>query len=170
MIVGSTKNSSEASFEAVDPADLTPLTELVDKIMLWIAMTTDTPAGRFNSTKAIASKDTLKEQQEPLDAKVELRQTLIGDAWEDCMYVARRLENTFGKGGLDETVTLSTQWVTRHSLEELKAKQELGVPKETLWAEAGYSQEQIAAMKETDDYQARQTMIQASLGARSEGG
>ena len=64
----------------------------------------------------------------------------------------RRLANVFGNAGLDEDVKFSTLWSHSESLDELKQKKDLGVPQETIWAEMGYSPDQIAGMKETREY------------------
>jgi len=163
QIVGTTKSREQASFEAIDGEDPSAMAELVHQLVLWTAMVTDTPVSRFIATKQIASGDTLKQQEEPLEAKVDHRRMLFGNGWEDCMAMARRLANVFGEEELDESVQFSTLWQSRRSLDELKAKRELGVPLEQLWLEAGYSREQISAMKEMDEYQARLSIMQLGL-------
>jgi hypothetical protein len=157
-------NNPEAKLQAIEAADLTQLLDLTQQLVMWAAMITGTPLSRFLSTRQVASADTLKEQGEPLEAKVELRQQLLGNAWEDVMRMARRLANVFGGAGLDEETSFSTLWYRKRSLDELKKKKELGVPQETIWAEMGYSPEQVEQMKQSPQYQASMAIVKMGLG------
>lgn len=169
QIVGTTK--AGADFKAIDGAKVDQLTGLTQQLIMWQAMVTDTPLSRFIATKQVAAEGTLKEQQEPLDAKAELRQESFGNAWEKVLRLALKLENLYGSGGLDPEVRFTTLWKKRRSLEELSKKKELGVPQETIWLEMGYSPEQIETMKQSPEYKARIAMMEMSLQnpAMSEG-
>ncbi len=162
QIIGSTK--PEARLTPIEGADISKLIELTQQLVMWLAMITNTPLSRFISTKQVASSDTLKGQDEPLDNKVELRQTLFGNSWEDVMSMARRLENVFGIGGLDETLTFSTLWYRKRSLDELEKKKKLGVPQEMIWSEMGYSPDQIEQMKAMPQYQAGLALMRMGIG------
>ncbi len=156
--IGTTRSAQEADFKAIDGAPLDPLLNLLEKLVLWMAIITRTPVSRYQFSGAVASADTLKQQIESLLAKVGLRFTLFGDAWEDVMTIARRLQNHFGGGVdgelLDETAPFETLWQSsekRDRLQELQGfqieKDSLDVPLETLWAKAGYKPDEIAEMK-----------------------
>jgi hypothetical protein len=153
-IIGTTKPSTAASFQAIDPSDLTSLVSMIDRLILWLAMATDTPASRFQITGQVAAEGTLKQQDSPLILRAKSRQVSFGDSWEQCMKLARRLANLNGQAGLDEEAQINTVWesaVPRNEIEELtklKTKLDIGVPKEKLWAEAGYTQDEIAKMME----------------------
>ena len=175
-VVGSTLTPSEASFDVIEGADVTPLAEIVQQLVLWMDAVTGTPAARHIATKQVASEGTLKEQNEPLLAKARLRQSLFGNGWEDAMRVARNVANAFGGAGLDETAQFATQWAElsprsrKDLLDELTVKREkLAVPVEQTWREAGYTQEQIDAMKQSDEYKARVAMMQVSLSSQQVG-
>jgi len=155
--IGTTRSAQEADFKAIDGAPLDPLLNLLEKLVLWLAIITRTPVSRYQFSGAVASADTLKQQIESLLAKVGLRHTLFGDAWEDVMTIARRLQNHFGGGVdgalLDETATFETLWKNaekRDRLQELQGyqieKDSLDVPLKTLWAKAGYKPDEIEQM------------------------
>lgn len=162
QVIGTTRTKAEADFKAIDGADMTSMIETVNQIIFWLAMVTDTPVSRYVSTKQVASGDTLKEQREPLDAKIDMRKVLFGNAYEDAIVISRKLANMWGSANLDEEVQIETLWDDRRNLDELEAKLKIGIPREQLWLEAGYSQEQIQAMKQTDEYKARLANQQAA--------
>lgn len=171
--------SQDAQIDTIPPADLRPMLDLLDSLILKLAQVTDTPTSRFQLTRQVAAEGTLKQQEAPLLAKVRARQVVFGNAWEDALYMARRLANAHG-AGVPEDATLETMWVPaairdeREHLESLALKREkLGVPLEQIWREAGYSQEQIDEMKQMEESLARQAQWQAttqSLQALSGGG
>ena len=135
--------------------DPTPLVNTLQSLILWAAQVTGTPATRFITTKLVASAETLKEQNTQLKKKAQDRRVLFGDSWEACMSMARKIWNLLGaEGELDELIQFITIWTNNQTLEELKAKKDLGIPEEILWAEAGYTSEQIVLMKATPEYQA----------------
>lgn len=142
----------QAALDSLPGADLGPMIELMDSLILKLAQVTDTPTSRFQLTRQVAAEGTLKQQEEPLLAKVRTRQTIFGNGWENAMYAGRRLAVHFGPAAVAEG-RVEAQWAeagTRDEkahLEMLKLKAELGVPAEQLWAEMGYDQEQIAEMR-----------------------
>lgn len=156
QIIGTTKESTKVKFDAIDPADIKPLIDLTEQLILWMAMVSDTPVNRFVSTRQIASDKTLKEQEGPLLAKVRNRQLSFGSAWVEALKIARTLSNTFGTpllDELDETVRFKTVWAEaqtsaeRDRLETLEIKKRLGIPRRQLWSEIGYSVQQIETME-----------------------
>lgn len=150
-IIGTTKSKSEAEFKAIEPASLTPITDLVQQLILWIALVTDTPVSRFITTKLIASDETLKQQEEPLIAKVENRQKLFSNAIKQAIKLSMRLASVFGAGSVlyDDSIVVKPIWKSAQSLmerlEELMLKKNLGVPLPQLWTELGYSQDKVTS-------------------------
>jgi hypothetical protein len=142
----------DGKLQVVTGSDPTPLVDALKDLVLMAAQVTSTPTARFTTTKLIASAETLKEQNAQLKKKAQDRRTLFGDAWEACMEMARKVANMFGNTNFDELITFSTIWSNNETLDDLKAKLGLGVPEETIWNEAGYTQEQITNMKRTDAY------------------
>jgi len=160
QVIGS--SSAEAALDPIEGADLSPLLEAVDSLIVKLAQVTDTPTGRFQLTRQVAAEGTLKQQEAPLLGKVRARQVLFGDAWEDLMYIARRLTNLWGEGGLPEDPRIETRWQVAETRDEAEwvnmlavKREKLSVPLEMLWSEAGYSQEQIEAMMASPEYTAR---------------
>jgi len=155
----------DATASKIEGSDLSPLLSALDSWITKLAQVTDTPTNRFQITRQIAAEGTLKQQEAVLLSKVRVRQVRFGNSWEDAMYMARRLANTFGNAGLNEDAMLEVEWVpaaTRDEKEHIETlglkREKLNVPLETLWAEAGYSQEEIDAMLATEEYQARLNM------------
>lgn len=150
IVIGTTKSKREANVSAIEPANLGPITDLVQQLVLWIALVTDTPVSRFITTKLIASDETLKQQEEPLIAKVENRQKLFGNAIKECLRLSMKLTRLFGTDGeftFTEDVAVHPIWKSAQSLverlEELTLKKNLGVPLPQLWTELGYSQDKV---------------------------
>jgi hypothetical protein len=148
-LVGTTKVRSEVEFGSIDPSDLEPILRMCHQFMLWTAMVSDTPIARFITTGQIARKETLKEQEGPLLAKITSRQTNFGNSWEDVMELARKVHNKYDNANLDEEVLFEALWddaETRSQLQRvdlMRGKKELEVPLPQIWRELGYTQQQI---------------------------
>lgn len=154
VVVGTNKPKDQASFDAIEGSDIEPLMNSLKDWISLAAQITSTPVSRFVMTRQVAGAETVKEQDKPLRRKAGKRRTLFGNAWEDVMTIARVLDNYFGRAGLNESELFSTVWEHSTSLEELKTKREaLSIPLEQLWKEAGYTSDEIKAMKETEEYQ-----------------
>ncbi|HUW14899.1 MAG TPA: hypothetical protein VM537_34585, partial [Anaerolineae bacterium] len=163
--------------------DLTRLIDYVDAFVMQIARVSRTPISYFQVSGHRAAEGTLKQEESGLVARAKDRTISMGNRWEDAMVLARRLWNTYGEtegsefGALDEEQDIETLWAdteTRNELvvmEELKIKREsLKVPLETLWAEAGYSPEDIEQMQNTDEYKTLQAQRAAMVNmARDQG-
>ncbi len=146
--------NAQGSAQVIDGADLSNMSDLIDKWITWAAQVTDTPVSRFIMTKAIAGAETQKQQDGPLVNKLRMRQGDFGNGHEDAMRMARRLYNTFGPGGLDESVAIFTQWesaevrdedaeITRADIKINKLK----IPPDQVWSELGYDAAKIAEWK-----------------------
>lgn len=156
MTVLSTTNP-DATWTLIEGGDPTKLMQTLKEVILVVAQITGTPVSYFTITKQIAGADTLKGQDKPLSKKVEKRKDIFGQSWEDVLTMARRVANTFGAAGLDETESFYTIWKQVFDLETIKMMREvLGLPKETLWRLYGLSEEQIQAAKETEEYKSIQ--------------
>ena len=140
----------------IEGSDLTGLLELKNNLILDLARTTATPVSRFTTRKGVEGEGTLREQERPLLDKIRRRQAVFGSSWEQCHYVARRLANTYGgqEQELDEEALVETLWEPAETRDEVEAiaaialkREKLGIPREQAWIEAGYSADQIAAMK-----------------------
>jgi len=148
-VVGTDKPKSEASFDAIEASDPEAAIKTVQQCILWASMVTNTPASRFISTKLIASDETLKQQEEPLVAKIDGAKTLISYSWRQVLLLTERIWNVL----TDEPVTegkLKPIWCHSASMESLmdilKSKKELGIPEIQIWRELGYDERKIVAM------------------------
>jgi len=155
QIVGS--KDPTATLDAIKGDSPAPMMDVLKDLIMMAAEITGTPASRFTTTKLIASADTLKEQDAVLKKKAADRKVLFGNAWEACLALARKVENTFGTSvtALDETIDFETIWKDNQSVDEILKKQTLGVPEEQLWVELGYSEEQVLQMKNAPEYIAK---------------
>lgn len=171
VLLGSTKDAGGASFQAITAADLRPLIDTIQSQIGWLAITTSTPESRLSFTRQIAAEGTLKEQNEGLFAKVRRRRKLADACWRDAFDMARKLANYYGNSGLPEEDAFVMQWEpvqtrdTEDERDEWRVKRELGVPLEVIWAEMGYTFDQIETMKKTEEYQGRMALQGALIGA-----
>ena len=157
--IGSNKEKDKASVEKISGTDVTPMINTLKDLIVLTAQITDTPVSRFVSSGQVAGSETLKEQEKPLKKKAKNRRVLIGNSWEDCMIMARRLDNFFGGASLSEDVRFSALWEYSESLDELKEYQELGVPEESLWRRIGFSESEITAMKDTEEHKLKMAKL-----------
>jgi hypothetical protein len=154
QVIGTSKSKNDAAFDAIDGADVAPLMNTLIEIIAIAAQITATPVSRFVMTRQLAGAETVKQQDKPLQRKAKKRRVLFGNGWEDVMSMARKLDNLYGRAGLDESILFSALWEHSTSLDELKDKREsLSIPLEQLWMEAGYSPEKITSMKNSEEYQ-----------------
>ena len=151
--------AADAGLEVVPPGDLGQLLAVYDRIVLRLATVTRTPISKL--TGQVQAAETLKEEKEPLLAKVRMRQALFGEAWEHVLRVAVGLANAFGGQMLERTAPMDVLWLPAEArdekaeLEALALKQSMGVPEEQLWREMGYTEEEISKMQASDEVQAR---------------
>lgn len=170
-ILGTTRAAGETSFQAIPPGDLRPLIDTIQSQIGWLAIVTSTPESRLSFTRQIAAEGTLKEQNEGLFAKVRRRRKLANANWIDGFDMARKLANFYGNVGLPEDPEFIIQWEpvqardTEDERAEWQVKKELGVPLEVIWAEMGYTYEQIEQMKQTEEFQGRMALQGALLGS-----
>ena len=171
-LYGTTRNKSEADFKAIEPPEETVngLSTLTQQFIIWGALTTGTPVNRVITTKLIASDETLKQQEKPLENKVALRRALFGSKWKSCMNLSRKLHNLYSdEGELDLKEKIKPVWGSRihtdkEELSALESKQRLGIPQEQLWLEMGYSQAKVAqfAQSKADKLKQEQEIADAN--------
>lgn len=176
QFVGTTRTPAEADLKAVPGADLTPMIGSIEAQMGWLAVITSTPKSRLTFGKQVAAEGTLQQQNEGLFAKCRKRKAMLDRAWVKAFDMARRIANTFGNAGLSEDVVFVPHWeeLQARDVEEQYREWEvkattLKIPLEALWAEAGYTTEQIEAMKGTDEYKQRGEMALLGLQATVQG-
>jgi SPP1 Gp6-like portal protein len=161
--------NKEGTLDSIPGDDLTRLIQVIDRHILSIAQVSRTPISNFQLFGQIPSADSQKQLEAGLLAKCKSRQRVYGNAWEDLIYLARRVALGVPLYGLGESagrvvsyglpaysamlqgtegVKLGTLWQeteTRNEkahLETLTLKKALGVPQSQLYLEMGYSQAQ----------------------------
>lgn len=164
-IISTLKTAAEASTQVIDPGDLTALLEVEEKLVLTLARVTGTPVSRFQTTRQVAAEGTLKQQEGPLLSKVEARQTLFGNAWEDLVKVSVRMAQMYGNGIPEvvgkQVVTLSTKWGNAEVRDEQAQKtiadtyKAIGAPLEFILQELGVPQEKITEIMGSDEVKMR---------------
>lgn len=170
--IATAKDPETVKFDTVEPADLSPLLSVEERLVFRMATISDTPAYRFQTSKQIAGSETQKQMDGPLIAKVETRQILAGNAWEDVMLIALKLANKYSSdvtiADIDDLM-INTVWRSaevrddKEVMDISKGKKDLKVPLETLWKELGYSADEIAQFKKSPEYQAMLAMREAAL-------
>lgn len=152
QMFGTMKDKNTVDVKKIEATDVTPL---VNTLTTWIALAaniTGTPLSRFIMTGQIASSETLKEQDKPLQRKAQRRRVAWGNSWVRVMEVARRFANKYDAAGLDESSSITAEWKLEYTQEQLRDMLTFGVPQEFIWRKIGLSSEEIEAIKESDEY------------------
>ena len=138
-----------------------------DKLVEVVGAVTSTPTHLIWRTDQFPSGEALKTAESPLIAKIQHRQTVLGNAWEQAMKVAWAVARATGHAAPDWT-EINSVWhnpVSRSDadhLASLEAKERMGVPRTQLWREMGYSEDQVATML---DAQQEERVAESNLGA-----
>jgi len=160
--------------DRLECANLDQMLNLVDSLIFKLAQVTGTPVTRFQTSKQIAAEGTLKQQEEPLVAKVREKQTRYGNTWEDAIGFARQLHNEMGgTPKLDENARLETEWEPAQARDEMAddkafweaagAARRAGCPL-PVWLELqGWDEAKIAKVTESMEYKAREAQSQMGL-------
>jgi len=162
-------DAPDASLNAIEPVDIT---RLIQGSYYWIesiAGISRTPQHLLRAPGADQpSGQSLLARELGLISKVERKQVVFGNAWEDVLALSFRLAAT--KGQDYGAPRLSTEWKEARiedpavELAQMEIKKRLGVPDEQIFTELGYTPEQIAMFKTMLEEQAqRQTNIGAAL-------
>ena len=141
----------------------------IEVIVQHIASISRTPQHLFQIGGGQPSGEALKTSESGLVHKVKRKQVDLGNAWEDAMMLAARIQGVFGEAvkGAD-TDRLETTWADPETRNEeaflagLGIKRTLGVPRQQVWREMGYDANEIAQMEE--DLQAEKA-ADANLGS-----
>ena len=163
--------NTDARLEQLESADLTQMLKALDDAVIRLGQVTDTPMSRFQQTRQVRGEGTLKQEEAPLIAKVTNRQVRFGNSWEDVLAMARRLQNEFGNGDIDESVLIETQWKPAETRDQKAHIEMLGLAVEKLkmtvemaWKKSGLvTPDEIEEMKASDEWQGRLEMQQYAM-------
>ena len=123
------------------PADPKTFWDPIDKLVQHTAVTTDTPSHVFQFGGTPPSGESRRAENEPLYAKVAMRQLGLGPTWEELWSFVLTVD---GSGG-----AVMVDWAPidraddKDGLEAAKAKRELGVPLDVVLGEVGYTDREM---------------------------
>jgi len=173
-------NAKLGAIDASDP------TSIIASSKYWIeslAGISRTPQYLFQALGADQpSGESLKEQEVGLLHKVQRRQTVFGNAWEDVLYLSARLQTLYRPQDAADIGIVDTIWASAEefvddiAIQQVEAaaqktaaeaailRQQLGVSQAQILRELGYTDEQIVQMeqeREAGTAQLGETLLQA---------
>ncbi len=156
----------QARMGKLESADLERMTVASRYWLESIAGVSSTPLYRLLTGGATPpSGDSLEMQEAALVAKIRRKQPVFGDAWESVITLSALMWNALRPADKVPIARLATEWrdprSRRQKVSEAKEKMELGVPREQIWAELGYTPAQIEQFREM---LAREREADANLG------
>lgn len=163
-------NEEDGTFGQLGETNLLQLRDVLDMAIKHAATLTQTPLSFFNITGQVAAEGTQKQLETGLLAKTRRNQVSLGNAYEDAIRMALKLEVVFGNGTVPlsleqiDALEIECEWEPaqmRNEMEEVQiaeAWRRLGVPIEDVWSKLGFSQDQIADMAESADMRRNQVM------------
>lgn len=167
-----------AKFGSLAAGDLSNYVTGIETLVQHIASQTRTPPHYFYLTGNFPSGDAIKSAETGLVAKTRRKMRFFGEAWEEVMRLCFKvLDDPRGDVQDTETVWADPEYRSEAELADALIKRSaIGVPRQQLWEDAGYSQTQIArfqAMEASDSLnlalnaqpQTAQGSSQPSLGA-----
>lgn len=146
-------DATDASWGHIPAGDIKKLSDTVDKFVTRIAQMSRTPLSYFQISGQVARAETQAANDGGLVSKVQDRSVRFGNAYEDMMKVAARLNEVFGNGPAAPAL-ISSSWASFEVIDPL----EQGVKKSTIVATlvaagsslegamriAGYTEDQIS--------------------------
>jgi hypothetical protein len=154
-------STAEASFGSIPPGDLSGLRARINDYIVRMAQVAHIPLQYFQLTGAIASADTQAADDSQLTAKVRSQSTALGNAWEDVMRVALRLNAVYGDGrDLPAGEDIATVWADFERVDQLAVEQRraeivatlinAGISLPGALARVGYPEEDVELMMQGD--------------------
>lgn len=168
----------DASFGRLAEANISQLVEMKNDLIKNAATITSTPLTFFNMTGQLPAEGTLSALEDSLVAKVLRDQGALGECYARAAKYSLKLELAYGQ--LDpkvispaniEELQITTTWKSPETramdlvLAESERKKNLGIPEWQLWAEMGYTPDQIQAFK--DDANAKRAAVLGAISLAS---
>ena len=131
-----------SNFGQFAAADLGNFVTAVDMVIQHVASISRTPPHYLNASADRLSGESIKAAETGLVAKTKRRMRYFGEAWEEVMRLAGKIE---GAAELADATAMEVVWSDPESRTEAEQtdaamkKQTLGVPNEQLWEDLGYS-------------------------------
>lgn len=140
----------QAQFGQFAAADLSNFVKAVDMTIQHIASISRTPPHYLNASADRLSGESIKAAETGLVAKVRRKQRHFGEAWEEIIRIAGRIEKEDQLAGAEAMETIWADPESRTEAEHVDAvmkKKTLNVPDPQLWEDLGYTPQQIARFK-----------------------
>lgn len=136
----------DVAITVMPPGDLAQLRERIDSYIVRIAQLAHIPLQYFQVTGQIASAATQQADDSQLVAKVSSEAVALGNAWEDCLYIALKLNQEYGNGvDLKRGETIETQWADFERVDAMAVQERRAAIIKTL-VDAGSSLEGAASL------------------------
>lgn len=155
-----TAPSELAKFGQFAPGELNGYREAVDLLVDHLSFTTRTPSYALMKQVQYPSGPALASAEQPLRQRVGDHQLAFSPVWRDVMADAMKLDGSeVEEGFLEELMPrwlpVNAPFATIELMEELKVLVEvLGVPEEMAWRKAGFTDAEIAEMKQMREEEA----------------
>jgi hypothetical protein len=148
---------ARADVVVIPPGDLSQLRERINDYIIRIAQLSHIPLQYFQVTGAIASAATQAADDSQLVAKVAAEAVALGNAWEDVMYIALKLNQEYGDGrDLARGQNIETVWADFERVDRIANEGRRAEVVQTLVAAgasiegaamiAGYTEEEVAVL------------------------
>ncbi|MCB0237170.1 MAG: phage portal protein [Anaerolineae bacterium] len=143
--------NADTKWGKLEASDLTPIIAAYDKFVHTLAIITRRPLSMFTGDNV--SGESLKQREAGLVAQAKAASVIMGNSWEDCMYLGAKLAETFGAETFPADINISTQWAdveTRNEEAHRMAVREdykAGIiDQQQAWDDMGYDNDQQEAM------------------------
>lgn len=169
---------SGGTLRRIEAANLLPMLEVIWATVAAIAGVSRTPQYylRPQGGADVPSGESLKQLESGLVARARKRQRIFGQAWEDVLHLALRVQATFGGGiASGDVPRLEVQWADAETRNEAvqaqvaEAHKRLDVPLPAVWAQLGYTPEQIAEFEMIQRRQRAQDVATIAATLRTQG-
>ena len=156
-------SAADAHWGSIPPGDLAQLREVINDTIIRMAQLSHIPLQYFQVTGQIASAATQAADDGQLVAKVSSIAVALGNAWEDALYIALKLNQEYGNGrDLARGENIEARWAEFGRVDPLAVEERragivqalsaagLAVEGIVTLAALGYSQEEQAALLQQD--------------------
>lgn len=135
-----------AKFGTLSAGDLKNYVEGIELLVQHVASQTRTPPHYFYLSGNFPSGDAIKSAETGLVAKSRRKMRFFGEAWEEVMRLCFKvLEDPRGDVDDSETIWGDPEYRSEAELADALIKRSaIGVPRQQLWEDAGYTQTQIS--------------------------
>jgi len=138
-----------ARFGTLTAGDLQNYVTGIELLVQHVASQTRTPPHYFYLSGNFPSGDAIKSAETGLVAKSRRKMRFFGEAWEEVMRLCFKvLDDPRGDVDDSETIWADPEYRSESELADALIKRSaIGVPRQQLWEDAGYSQTQISRFK-----------------------